>query len=332
MSESLLAWVEAIKPDLIYTQLASLSLMRLVNGLVRASGTPLVIHFMDDWPSTIFRGGITAPLLRRTLRAELDQLLQRACLLLAISDDMAEQFEARYALRFTAFHNALNLASWTPVQSELEDPEDLEVLYTGRIGTANKNSLLDVARAVSRMASEGQRIHLTIVSPDCTHRVAVPFRQFEAVTLDPPIPHSEIPARLAAADLLVLPLDFGRQASRFARFSMPTKTVEYMASGTPIIVYAPLENAVARYAADAGWGWVVGRRSQGELKSVLQRLVEDQTTRERLGGRPALACRNHDAQAIQERFRSTLASATLRGNQTCRESTEASVDHGEEVL
>lgn len=65
---------------------------------------------------------------------------------------------------------------------------------------------------------------------------------------------------MTKADLLVIPLDFDEMSIRFARYSMPGKTSEYMASGTPILVYAPERTALSMYAKREKWGYSVNRR------------------------------------------------------------------------
>jgi len=52
------AWVKAYQPDIIYTQLASLELVRFVDDLHGQTKVPVVIHIMDDWPLTINKPGL----------------------------------------------------------------------------------------------------------------------------------------------------------------------------------------------------------------------------------------------------------------------------------
>jgi glycosyltransferase involved in cell wall biosynthesis len=311
-------WVAAFEPDLIYSQLSTLGLVRLVDELVRDTGIPLTLHFMDDWPSTAYRRGLTGPVLRRKLIPELKTLVARASVLMAISDDMAREFETRYSRPFLAFHNALELREWESARRtswEAGSPSPFEVLYAGRIGTANEASMLDVAEAIGKLIGAGMSIRFTVVTPDSASPVAQALQRFPHVELSPAIAHREIPSRLAAADLLVLPLDFEGRGLEFARFSMPTKAVEYMASGTPTLVYAPAEHAVSRYAIAEGWAWVVGRRNGEELADGLRLLAEDGEKREHLARKAIETARaHHDAGTVREGFRSALCCA--RGQRT----------------
>ena len=310
LSDSFTAWVNNYHPEVIYSQLASLGLIRLVGALAHETRVPVALHFMDDWPTTLCRGGLLAGYVRRKLTFELESLLNRAALLMVISDDMARAFAARYGHDFITFHNALDLREWAATRRASWVPgRPFEILYAGRIGSANVASLLDVARATEALAGDGVDLRFTVLTPDTTHATAVRLDSFAHVDVLTAIPHREMPARLAKADLLVLPLDFGEQAQDFARFSMPTKTVEYMVSGTPTIVYAPAANAVSRYAAEERWGYVVGRRSGADLAAGLRLLAENAGERERLARRSVeLALAYHDARPVRDAFRAALES------------------------
>jgi hypothetical protein len=53
---------------------------------------------------------------------------------------------------------------------------------------------------------------------------------------------------MKAADLLYLPLAFGKKSSRISRYSLPTKLPEYLAAGRSVFFHAPQESAVFRVA------------------------------------------------------------------------------------
>ena len=115
---------------------------------------------------------------------------------------------------------------------------------------------------------------------------------------------------MAAADLLVIPYDFDRQSVQFIKFSMSTKVSEYMASGTPILVYAPEETAVVKYARSEKWGSVVSQRNKTLLKQMIIQLIQTPDLRESLGSQARnLASQNHDAVKVREQFRRVLVGA-----------------------
>jgi len=60
--------------------------------------------------------------------------------------------------------------------------------------------------------------------------------------------HTECLNAMRAADLLYLPLAFGKRSARISLYSLPTKLPEYLASGKSVFFHAPKDSAVFRVA------------------------------------------------------------------------------------
>jgi glycosyltransferase involved in cell wall biosynthesis len=315
LTPQLAEWIDAFRPQLLYTILGTIGMMELIDAIRTRFGLPLVIHFMDDWPSHLYRGGLLSALPRARMEALIHRLVGAARARLAIGAAMARVYGERYGVPFTPFQNALDLAS-LPVGLDsaarpIGDPAQL--LYVGSIfDNAQFSSLVDIAQAVAGLAAAGRRIRLDIHSP--AHlaerfrprlEVAPCVRLHDTITDD-----AAFFRRIAAADLLVLPVNFDADSLRLVRFSMPTKLPAYLASGTPVLVYGPREAAQVAYAADEGWGHVVGARDAAALRGAVTRLLDDQALRARLVGTArAVLRKNHDAAAVRRRFHDTLTAA-----------------------
>jgi glycosyltransferase involved in cell wall biosynthesis len=318
ISKSFLQWFAAINPDIVYSLLGSSALVRFVYDLTNVINIPLALHFMDDWPSVLYRNGLLASVVRKRLITELNTLVSKATLTMAISDQMSIEFEGRYQRHFSTFHNALDLNLWrSHARTSWDLSNPIEVLYTGRIGIANQYSLIDVAYAISSLNQDGLNIRFTIVTQNINHPAVDILRKILCVSIIPPIPHEMIPSRLAAADILVLPLDFGGAEEIYAKYSMPTKSVEYMASGVPIVIYAPSDHAVSNYANSEGWAIVVGEKSPRSLKDAFLNLANNLDLRSKLAHRAILISRkNHNISLISEIFRENLATASIQRQPT----------------
>ena len=229
-----------------------------------------------------------------------------ACI--AIGDAMAEHYRAVYGRDFESFQNCVALEQFRFVsRTEWKRSNVFHVAYRGRIGLAVERSVLDVAEAIGRLRSRGMSIALDVTTPDVDCRVAQTLEACEHVTVAEPGGLDALPRALADADVLVLPYDFDQRSRTFIRLSVPTKLPEYLASGTPVLVYAPEDTAVVRYARKDGWGLVVSTRARSMLDSALARLYEDAGLRRSLGETAkATASRNHDAVLVRERFRQLL--------------------------
>jgi glycosyltransferase involved in cell wall biosynthesis len=101
--------------------------------------------------------------------------------------------------------------------------------------------------------------------------------------------HAEMPAYLAACDILVSP--HGRQADGGEFFGSPTKLFEYMASGRPIVASAV--GQIAEVLADDGSALLVAPNDAEALAAAVIRLIDDACLRARLGQAARLAAEQH---------------------------------------
>ena len=305
-------WLRAFRPDIVYTQLSDLNIMRLVGEVLEEVPVPLVLHFMDDWPATMYRRGVFSAVVRSTANRHLVRLIQAAAVCMGISELMCKAYSERYRKEFHPFQNTLEWASWEPrARREWSAGSPFIVLYRGRIGAAASHGVKDVADAVRSLYSSGKNVQFAVFTPDRLEAAKLGLVEEAPVTMLSAVPYAELPAALSSADVLALPLDFDLRSAAFARYSMPTKVPEYMASGVPVLVYAPPGHAVSLYAKEKGWGYVVSRRSIQELQGAILRLMDDEALRASLGNTAkALAHDNHDARLVRERFRQLLARAS----------------------
>ena len=93
------------------------------------------------------------------------------------------------------------------------------------------------------------------------------------------VPHAEMPAYLAACDILVSP--HGRQADGEEFFGSPTKLFEYMASGRAIVASAV--GQIAEVLVDERSALLVPPDDPDALCRAIVRLVDDACLRARLG-------------------------------------------------
>ncbi len=313
ISSGLVSWVEDFRPQLIYTLLGSLGFIRLVRQLSTSSGAGVVVHMMDDWPTTRYKTGMLGAFFHRRAERELRAMLAAASVRLAISQSMCEAYGRRYGLRFLPFHNALDLDDWTSqARGSWEKSATFRMLYSGSIESyAQLESLADVARVTGQLHRRGEPVELTIRAPaHCLQIHRARFDLSPAVQLKPAPEPDEIARVLAGADLLVLPVNFDRRSFNYIRYSFPTKLPAYLASGTPVLAYGPRGVTQIHLAEEQGWGRVVSRRDDTELAAAIRGLMSNQTEREAFGRRGLeIASSLHTAARVRPAFQDVLARA-----------------------
>jgi glycosyltransferase involved in cell wall biosynthesis len=311
LTPALERWIDAFRPELLYTILGSNGMMALVDAIRRRFDLPLVVHIMDDWPAAAHRHGLLAPHERRIMDAHLSRLFAAASECLAISDAMAEAYGARYGRPFRPFQNAIDVARWSGVaKSDLAIQNPAELLYVGSIfPNAQLDSLVDCAEAVASLAQTGYPIRLCIAAaPGHGARYRARLEVDPAIRVEDPILDDEsFFRRVAAADALLVPVNFDAESLRFIRYSMPAKLPAYMISGTPILVYGPRDAAQVRYALDEGWSHVVDARDPNRLADGMRAILDDGALRRRVTAAASAALRrHHDAAHVRPAFQSVL--------------------------
>lgn len=316
-------WIDGFHPQLAYGFLGSIAQIRLMRAITRRWHLPIAVHIMDDWPATLYTGGLLGRALRRTMLAEFRELLDRSTLKLAISGAMAAEYERRYGGSFQIFHNALHMEEWLKdARREWSVRTPAAFRYVGSIfAEAQRDAIHDACEAVVQLRAAGRDVRFSVYSPPSQTRELALWgypREVLDIQSDPDPNH--VPKLMAGADVLLLPFNFNEDSARYLRFSMPTKIPAYMISGSPILVYGPRELAAVAYAVDSGWAHVVTEPGAHGLSAGLSRVLDDAVLRRTLGERAQrLAAEFHDISRIRERFWSALSVAARNYEEIFRE-------------
>lgn len=311
--DNLLDWSRKFAPDVIYARpldRPSLSIW-LPLSLSKKLNIPYMIRILDDWPS---RHEHDPVLLRRFywrlfLKKNLVTLIQKAAINIAISDEMSTAFQDRYKGSFTTFHNCVDFSSWQPEKQNYLAGDPFQIVYLGTVHRDKELiSLLDLKDAILKLNSKGSNIQFTIYGPNTFAETISKYLEVSPVIrYGGFFPAEEKFTILKNADLLILPLNFDRRSTTYLGYSFQTKVPEYMASGTPVLVYGPADNPNVSYAQKYKWAAVVDKRETKLLRSTIKRLIADLEWRKDLGTRAReIAIMNHDAKIIRPRFQQLI--------------------------
>jgi glycosyltransferase involved in cell wall biosynthesis len=300
-------WVTAYNPDIIYSQLSTLELIRFVSDLHKLFGKPVAVHIMDDWPSVINKPELFFSYWENIIDREFRELLDKSSVLMSICESMSEEYKIRYNKEFIPFHNPIDIGNWLPYsKTDWNIKDKFTILYAGRIGRGIKKSIIDLATAINNFSKTNDNIVFEILTnnfPEIENLIKLNNH----VKWLRPIEYSELPRKFSNADLLILPEDFDSASIEFLKYSIQTKVPEYMISGTPILVYADKRTALAKYAIRDGWAYVVTNNNEMLLEQALKELYSNLSLRKELAERARkIAIQNEDAKIVRENFRKNL--------------------------
>ncbi|MGW1060274.1 glycosyltransferase family protein [Micromonospora rubida] len=309
-------WLREQRPQVVYATLGSIRQMRLAVLAARECGVPLVPHFMDDWPTTLYTDRQTFGVARRALLAGVREVVRHSSYGLGISEPMAREYQRRYGLSFAAFGNCVDPADFADRPGPVRPAADgavLDLVYVGGLHLDRWRSLRRVGEAVGRLAAEGLRARLTVHAPPQDlarygERLGLP-----GVRLGRSLASDEVAVVLRRADVLVHVESFAEEHRHYTRYSLSTKIPQYLAAGRPVLGFGPAELASMAHLDAAGAGAVVGVDDPARLAREVARLCGDPALRERLGRQGLdFAVRHHRADQVAARFAETLARAARR--------------------
>jgi len=203
----------------------------------------LVLYVMDDWQGHHECHELPYTRARQRLLAE---IVQRANVRYAVSREMAAHYEHSFGKSWIVVHNGVRSDSLSYETNGASKPR--RVLLAGDVNVFRYDAVLAFAEAIERHnRRNGESIEFTVMG-DVAEQHRASLSALRAVKMLSRRSHSECLHTMRAADLLYLPLAFGKKSARISLYSLPTKLPEYLATGKSVFFHAPRESAVFRVA------------------------------------------------------------------------------------
>jgi glycosyltransferase involved in cell wall biosynthesis len=306
-SLELLNWLDDFRPDIIYAQTATRDGILFCVAVYDYLKKPLIFHMMDDWPSTISDKGLFKKYWHNKIDKEFRVLLDKATILMSISDEMAREYKIRYNKDFVTFHNTIDIDFWKKHQrTTYELNEHPSILYAGRIGLGIETSLEQIAKAIQQVNAELKAAIKFILQ---TQAKPLWINNYKNVEHNNFVPYNELPKVFSETDFLLLPYDFSPESIKYIKYSMPTKAPEYMVSGTPIIIFAPGETTIVKYAERGEWAQVIKENNVNAISGAIKQLVENKVLRQHIAQNAIkIAEKNHNSINVTNHFKELIYS------------------------
>jgi hypothetical protein len=294
--------VAKFAPDVIYSLLGSDRVIRIARRVARRAAVPLVPHFMDDWPSTLYSSGELGGLARSVTMRHLSGALAESPVALCISAEMAKEYSTRFSVPCEWFVNPVE--GTVAVTPPTGGP--LDMVYVGGLHLGRWQVIEGVARSLMRSAA------------DCTLTVHAPQRDLDMVEVPPllaavlrlggELTPVNVPARLAAAHVLLHVESFDESTRRYTRLSLSTKVPQYLAAGRPVLAVGPADQASMQVVNVSGGG-VVSDLDPNGLDAAVSELMGD-ARRNALGAAGAKFAGEHFVGTqVRARLRRVLSQA-----------------------
>jgi len=302
-------WIRDFRPNVIYSCLGNARLIKLALAASRVAGdVPIVPHFMDDWPATLYADGRLLGIPKSALKHLLRKLFCHAHLGFCIGEVMAEEYKVRYGLDFYGFMNCVDHAEFE-ISSPSGDSRQgtLVWAYIGGLHLNRWKPLTLLAQCISP-----QEAILRIFAPAqdiCDY--GAHFSSLPNVELGT-LPPGDVMRAMKESDVLIHVESFDQAESVYTRFSVSTKLAQYLSSGKAVLGFGPAGLASLKLIEDARAGITVTREDRDELAKAVSRIAGDSGFRRDCARHSVLYANEHFKKSVVcKRFRRMLKLATV---------------------
>lgn len=302
----------ATRPDVAVLSNIPLLSMFLLTMSLRLRRVPYVFWHQDIYSEAIRviardRFGQLGRLIGWVAGRVERRVARGAAAVVPISDNFIDQLEA-WGVQQNNVHVVPNWAAidemparpranaWARAHGLVDVPV---VMYAGTLGLKHDPSVISkLARSVPAgchvvVVSEGKgREWLESEAGDTAGLTLLDYQ-----------PYEQLPDMLASADVLLVVLE-----SNASRYSVPSKVLNYLCAGRPVLALLPPDNAVAHMVEAAEAGIVVAPGDTGAASEALNSLLASPVARAGMGtAARRYAERTFDVTRVGERFESLLS-------------------------
>jgi colanic acid biosynthesis glycosyl transferase WcaI len=301
----------AARPDVAVLSNIPLLSLFILTLLLRTRRVPYVFWHQDIYSEAIrviardrfgqlgrLIGWVAGHVERRVARG--------AAAVVAISDTFIEQLDA-WGVQKSKVHVVPNWGAidemplrprnnaWAKAHGLVGVPV---VMYAGTLGLKHDPSV------ISKLAQTAPTGSHTVVVSEGKGREWLESEAADVpgLTLLDYQPYEQLPDMLASADVLVVVLE-----SNASRYSVPSKVLNYLCAGRPVLALLPPDNAVAHMVEAAEAGLVVAPGDADAASAALGSLLASPVARAAMGtAARRYAERTFDVRRVGERFESLL--------------------------
>jgi hypothetical protein len=268
--------VDKFNPEVIYTIMGNIRLIRFTNCLANRYNIPVIPHFMDDWISTTYTGSSWYIMPRKYLKHYLNKLLKNTKTGLCISNKMCNEYKQRYNINFIPLMNAINSKNCNPLRfNNICNQDEIVYAYFGGLHLNRWKTLLELSKVIDSIKKDiNKPIYIKVYTSEDNIKKYSDKLAYNNIILNKSVEHKEVMQIMINSDFLVHIESFEPSVIQFTKLSISTKIPEYLASGIPIIAIGPSNIASIEYLINNNCAYVATSIVHSELKKIISDTIE----------------------------------------------------------
>jgi len=231
------------------------------------------------------------------------RVFARAKHVFVMSNGMVDLFHERYPhVACSALVHSFNEVL-PPFEPPLSPGASLHLLLSGNINESCQDAAKRMCEAIFRAGNT----HLTLLSGTSRAHLEHLGLLREGVCHDT-VSRDQLLERLQQADIVILPHGFTGSLSEVEYQTIfPTKTIEYLICGRPILAHTPPDCFLTRFLREHNCALIVDKPSISDLQEAIELLRTDTDLRSRLVRNALKAAEPFQAHHVASHFRTVLA-------------------------
>lgn len=258
---SFLSEIRKFQPDVIHAIMGNVRQIKLAVSLSRALDIPIVPHFLDDWPATLYSSGELLGRARGIVSRHVARVMKRSPIILCIGEMMAEEYSAAFGKLARVARNGVSESVISDVRSH-SVVASRRLVYAGGLHLGRDEMLTRVGRALR----DTDWVLEVYGSPTPGIRDGVLYRDR--------VPSAYIPFELAGSQALLFVESGDPAIADYTRLSVSTKIPEYIAAGRPVVAIGPTGQASIELLARHAISSLILDAGDSELPSKIRGFLE----------------------------------------------------------
>jgi len=303
-------FIKQFQPDIIYTPLADIRIMQIINKISNNYKIPVIPHFMDDWQNTMYSQNSLLFFPRHILLSKLKKIIQRASFGLTISQKMANEYSGKYHIPFYPFMNCVSDPFIEIKTQNKQISKPIKICYSGGLHLNRAQSLVALCEVLKTMNINNDFELSIYTKPADWENSGDGLSRFDFVKYMGFVNPEEISGRLSMQDILVHVESFDPKIIKYTRLSISTKIPEYLSLAKPIIAIGPPNIASIEYLRSNHCALIIDNLNSESVSSILKDFFTDKKQFDLLGNTAyALFKKNHEIKEQQSLLKGKIISA-----------------------
>lgn len=252
---------------------------------------PLVVYFDILWDSTSTGAELA---LSEKYEAE---IVAYANEVFAITEFACEYLSQKHKKEVKLIPHTVDTGIIRDIQINQEHTRKKIHFAGGIYDKMNSDSVLRMVEAVEKLDRE---IELEFCSPDLPEALRNKGYKNSYVN------KAELITLQRSSSILYLPQAFHSDKPNMIKNNFPTKVMEYVCSGVPILLHSPEDSYLTYIARKEGFAFIVDQADEDALSKGIERLLDDTELRASLVQKAFEFARSRDSEKWAARLKSSL--------------------------